>query len=694
MNIGEELRTYLTTTGESMRSLSLRSGLGKKAVADIINIDGIRPRRKTLVALSSATGLNLENSFALTSRTYAELIKDANEVGNKGLATKLKWLCRNAKWVEQTKITCKQDVVDFFKSHSAGSFNLSKGSYATYKSAILAAVVSDVARQRKRGITDIGGLHREIFDHICDSDISKSLQLKSGSFLVYLHDQLIDPADINSETLAAYYNHRIAISAHGEDVCEKHVKEIARLLETLATRQSFQGYGFRSVRHPFADGRNEYGVSDADIAEIMAEFDLRVGPWALGQTSRDGKTKKDFLAELDSKEAPVTDRKAQFKRARQEKKSRPGQTPEDTRADKDEILRQNGFLTGKQTWNGNTLKVRRGNIVSLAKALVATVDMAPVSIEELTDPDFLDAAAEAIEEKNAAEFASGYVGSVLKCARKLAVGYVGRPPEDIEKIDGHIKFYDRPHKGIAPRNRSKLKQFTDARIQDTIDLSGMAIAEINRNVGQLRQMHRAKHGTMPASADVFTVELVRDVMAVIAHDILLTRAPRSSNVTEARLDWLVEHEGRMRLIVPSEKVKSRGAQDADLVIPLSESASKLLRLYLGQLREKALTAGDERNPYLFPSQKGSGLERGKHYGSILQRVTSLLEKHVHVRIHPHLYRHLIGWIWLRESTANLPKVKILLGHTSLQTTLDYYAELDESLVLDQWQEYINGEKTV
>jgi len=694
MNIGEELKTYLTTNGESMRSLSLRSGLGQKAVADIINIDGKRPRRKTLVALSTATGLDLANSFAPTSRTYAELIKGADEAGNKGLATKLKWLCRNANWVAQTKITCKQDVVDFFKTHSAGSFGLSKGSYATYKSAILAAVASDVARQRKRGIADINGVYRDIFDQICESDISKSLRLKCGSFLVYLHDQLMDPADISSETLAAYYNHRVAISARGEDNCEKHVKEIARLLATLATHQSFQGYGFRSVCHPFADSRNEYGVSNAAIAEIMAEFDLRVGPWTLGLTSRTGKTKKEFLAELDSMEAPVSDRKAQFKRARQAKKSRHGQTPEDARADKDEILRQNGFLTEKQTWSGKTLKVRRGYIVSLAKALVASVDMAPVSIEELTDPDYLDAAAEAIEEKNAAEFASGYVGSVLKCARKLALGYVARSPEDIEKIDGHIKFYDRPHKGIAPRNRSKLKQFTDARIQDTIDLSGMAIAEINRKVAQLRQLHKAKHGTLPASADVFSVELVRDVMAVIAHDILLTRAPRSSNVTEARLDWLVDHEGRMQLIVPSEKVKSRGAQDADLVVPLSESTSKLLRLYLGQLREKALTVGDERNPYLFPSQKGFGLERGKHYGSILQRVTRLLEKHVHVRIHPHLYRHLIGWIWLKESTANLPKVKILLGHTSLQTTLDYYAELDEFLVLDQWQEHINGEKTV
>jgi integrase len=73
-------------------------------------------------------------------------------------------------------------------------------------------------------------------------------------------------------------------------------------------------------------------------------------------------------------------------------------------------------------------------------------------------------------------------------------------------------------------------------------------------------------------------------------------------------------------------------------------------------------------------------------------VTKLLKRHVEVSIHPHLYRHLIGWIWLKQSIDNLPKVQKLLGHKSIQTTLDYYAELDEELVFDDWQKYINDLK--
>jgi len=37
---------------------------------------------------------------------------------------------------------------------------------------------------------------------------------------------------------------------------------------------------------------------------------------------------------------------------------------------------------------------------------------------------------------------------------------------------------------------------------------------------------------------------------------------------------------------------------------------------------------------------------------------------------------------------NLPRVQRLLGHESLKTTVEYYAELDETLVMDGWQNYL------
>lgn len=71
----------------------------------------------------------------------------------------------------------------------------------------------------------------------------------------------------------------------------------------------------------------------------------------------------------------------------------------------------------------------------------------------------------------------------------------------------------------------------------------------------------------------------------------------------------------------------------------------------------------------------------------------LVHRHVGVQINPHLYRHLIGWIWLRESLDNLPKVQKLLGHKSIKTTITYYAEIDETLALQDWQDHLEGRRT-
>lgn len=151
--------------------------------------------------------------------------------------------------------------------------------------------------------------------------------------------------------------------------------------------------------------------------------------------------------------------------------------------------------------------------------------------------------------------------------------------------------------------------------------------------------------------------------------------------------------GKARIVIPSVDVKMRGANDPDLVIPLFESTSRLLRKYLDTIRPAILRPGDEDNPFLFPSQAADHqFEPSRPYSSLLGRVTRYVKRHVGVQINPHLYRHLVGWLWLKDSIDNLPAVQRLLGHKSLQTTLDHYAELDESLVLDRWQDWINRKK--
>ncbi|SLN54852.1 site-specific tyrosine recombinase XerC [Pseudoruegeria aquimaris] len=688
MTLAQELKDYLDTSGESRRALSLRAGLNPKAISDILNIPGLTPRHSTLVALSEATGRDLLNSAKQLPRTYADLISEAQSVGNKTLASRLKWLCRNAGWVPELKAVCKQEVIDFFDRHTPASLGLTKGSMATYRSMLLKAAGTGQSRQRKRRIDDIGGIYKDVHVAIRNSDLPVSTRLASGSFLLFLHDEGIQPSEISPETLADYYRHRTEVSAKGEKQCEKHVREIATLLRKLSDHPDFTRFGFAAAPHPFEGGRDKFGVNDAQIAPLLAEFDARVAPWATGQMSRDGMDRAAFIAMLDAMEQPVSDKKARLRNA---KKARAARSGKPTHKSSSALMTDKGFLVGRDRWSEKTLARRRGYVISMAKAIVAATDVVPETIEELTDPEFLEIGAEALAESNKSDYPSGYVESVLKTMRKIASGFVCRPPEEVQEISDLISLHKPGFTGISPRNKAKLQQFTDDRIVKTIRLTGTIVTQVNNEIDRRRRVQRKKTRKLPAKADVMDAELIRDVMAALAHDILMTRAPRSDNVLRARLDWVSWHGDLARLTVPAGEVKMRSSGDADLPIPLSESTSRLLRTYLEVLRPRVLQSGDAQNPYLFP---GHGKGRvGTHYSALLKRVTGLLARYVGVNIHPHLYRHLVGWIWLKDNPDHLPKVQRLLGHRSLQTTLDYYAELDEGLVLDAWQEQLNGKAT-
>ena len=136
-------------------------------------------------------------------------------------------------------------------------------------------------------------------------------------------------------------------------------------------------------------------------------------------------------------------------------------------------------------------------------------------------------------------------------------------------------------------------------------------------------------------------------------------------------------------------MKLREDADPDLALDLSVETSRLLRQFLDKVRPFALIAGDEQNPYLFP---GKGDTVGKPFETLLQRLVNWVFRVVGVKIHPHLYRHLIGWIWLRDNIDMLPVVQQLLGHKNIQTTIDYYAAIDGSLAMQRWNEFLDGKR--
>ncbi len=698
MTLASELETYLTVTGQSMRALSLRAGLSAKAVSNIINIPGYRPSQKMISALAAVTGLDLTSSAGFSRVTYADLIQQQEDAGNRRAANRLRWLCERAGWHAQIKVACQQEAKEFLISSLNAREGLTAGSFSTYKSEALDILRKMIPRQRSRDIRDLTGQNAALFYAAKSAEMPKWALGQLGPFLCFLADLDKVPSESDRETLLAYFAHRCSMTSSTEKKCRDHVREVAAHFRKLSADPAFAVFALPALSDPFENAADKFGVDDARLEPLLAEFDERVVPWAQGKLSRSGQTYAQFLADLDAEEAmsaaaipgASSDKAARMlaKAARRTTASqeKPGRTLTDTQKSRMVGL---GFLVEGTTWSDKTVAKRRAMVIAVAKVLCVLTDEVPESIDELTHPDLLELALDELRRMNKGEHGSSYTATVAKCMRKLARDYLGRPAVDLEKIDAVVKGHGTRKRGIAARNRAKLREFDDEKVQRLIDMADVVTRNINTQVSDRKKNRKARRGKAPLSP-----ESARDLMATIAHCMLLDQAPRSVNVIACRLDWIAFANDTARIVVPAAQVKMRDESCDDLIVHLSAQTTQLLKQFLDHVRTHVLIKGDDENPYLFPSQDNDAERgRGQPYHGVLDRVVRLVRKYVRAEINPHLYRHLIGWIWLRESLDNLPKVQRLLGHTTIQTTIDYYAELDATLSVESWQDHIEARRT-
>ncbi|GAD57700.1 hypothetical protein MBELCI_3752 [Limimaricola cinnabarinus LL-001] len=210
----------------------------------------------------------------------------------------------------------------------------------------------------------------------------------------------------------------------------------------------------------------------------------------------------------------------------------------------------------------------------------------------------IESVLEAVRAGNSgSDFPSSYASTLGKAVKKIARDYIGRDEKEIDDIAKTISDHAVGEKGIARRNKDKLRQIIGHRQQRLLDLGEILIDEVNT---ELDRRVRKKRGAR--RLDQIDTELARDVMCVLASDILLARAPRKANVAGAKLSWISWRGDLATITVPNVELKMRTSDDPDLPIPLGENESRRLRLYLDKIRPKALRAGDQRNPFLFPAQ--------------------------------------------------------------------------------------------
>lgn len=679
--IADHIRAYLAASGKSMRAFSLELGQGEKFIADIFSGKSKRPTPEALARLSAAVGVDLAALPLARQITAADMLRRLQDHPPEGWsASKVSGAISAIRWYVAKSRAGGPDVTildpatmrAWLSSTTAAAQGLSSNSFSTYGSHL--RDVCDLAHSggRARQIRDVVGPWRDLYDALRNSPVNDHQTAVAGPFFAFCDGRGLSISEVAPQTFDDYLAFRLASGKlTASDSKHRDVAMSALCLwNRLAGIQLFQALGVRPVATPFTDGRDRYGMPAELLAPLLEEFDKRVLPWARGETGPDGTPVDEILDRIAPVKLEVLDPVKQKARAFNGSKARR------RRREREERLEAAGVLLENRIWGPDTAANARAGIKSLAMAFYAQTSTVITSIAELTDPEILEAASTALDEATDEDgIGSTYLETVLKRCKKLAVGFVQRPQEDIVDISTLISDFAPDFAGVAPRNRTKLQEMTPERIERFVNMSGEIIAEVNR------EMERRRRSTGVRALDA---DLVARLEVALAHDIMLARAPRPGNLLAIDLSAHVRRraDGGITIELPPEIVKGGSA----LAIPLGPRQSEFFDAYVEKVRPNLLTGDNQGNNLLFPA-------RQSHDGScstLLKRLIDEVHRRVGVRIHPHLYRHILGWIWLRRDPNALPAVQKLLGHRRLETTMTFYAELDETLALQSWADHLEN----
>ena len=218
---------------------------------------------------------------------------------------------------------------------------------------------------------------------------------------------------------------------------------------------------------------------------------------------------------------------------------------------------------------------------------------------------------------------------------------------------------------MAPETRALLRQFDDEQ----------RLAALLNTPG--RVLRRA------VSAKRLNLSKLVEAQAALAVQLLLDAPVRVGNLASVDLDRHVLRFGagraqRVHLHFPAAEVKNA----RELELPLTAETVELLDLYIEHVRPRLVRSP---NSFLFPGEangpKGSAL--------LSSQIGDFMHKHVGVRVSAHKFRHLIGYLFLKQNPGAHEVVRQLLGHKSIATTIRFYASLEQDEAFELYDSFLD-----
>jgi integrase len=292
------------------------------------------------------------------------------------------------------------------------------------------------------------------------------------------------------------------------------------------------------------------------------------------------------------------------------------------------------------------------------------------------DPDSLTSIGELVHPKNVADalrFMMKHLGTqrsaylrefarvalvmtrhwVYPSGKVLSDDYKAARDDRIKKLERMCKGLEPERLGMTAKNRRLLRCFEDdALVGALLGLPGL--------VWQRHRKSELKASTLIALQVALAIQILTEV-PIRRQNLVSIRV--KSNLFEVGEG----HSRRLHLHFPAQDVKN----NIELEFQLSARTASMIDEYLKEIKPRL---GRPSSPFLFPGRTGSH----KCAYMLSNQIASLTAAELGVRITAHQFRHIAGFLYLKTNPGGHEVVRRLLGHKSIQTTLEFYAGMEAS----------------
>lgn len=285
------------------------------------------------------------------------------------------------------------------------------------------------------------------------------------------------------------------------------------------------------------------------------------------------------------------------------------------------------------------------------------------SIADIVDPGSAKLFVKFMRHRNA-KSTTGDIHRTVGQMVMLARDWAKAPQEQIDELVRLRKVLDPGPREMTAKNRSTLRHFENPDLVDRF----MVLPQ--------ESFERAR------SSKRLTVKQAVQMQLALAVELLTVAPVRIRNLASTRISQHLVSTGvgatrRVHLIYGGAEVKN--GEEIEHV--LQARTVKMIEEYV-QRALPLLHRGS--SDYLFPGVSG----RGKNCGFLSGQIAQFTSKKIGVRLTAHQFRHLAGYIYLCAHPGAYEVVRRLLGHRSIQTTINAYAGMEKRAAIALYDQHV------